>query len=151
MQKTKFGAKNKQGQVFKWLSYGNLHHVEILRDTETGKFHGEFVTTMEASHRARGIGKPKQSIIKTDHGERYEFMMALHINEIVSIDRESKRVFYRVQKFEREQKRIKLRLHTAATLNNDQETLADRYSTIEALMMSGLKKHRINAIGKVLS
>lgn len=151
LQKTKFGAKNKQGQIFKWLSYGNLHHVEILRDKETGKFHGEFVTMMEASHRARGIGKPKQAMIKTGHGEQYECMMALHINEIVSVEHERNRVFFRVQKLDAANKRLKLRLHTAATLNNDQETLADRYSTIEALMTSGLKKHRINAIGKILS
>ncbi|GAB4264456.1 MAG: type II CRISPR RNA-guided endonuclease Cas9 [Methylomicrobium sp.] len=151
LQKTKFGAKNKQGHVFKWLSYGNLHHVEILRDKETGRFHGEFVTMMEASHRARGIGKAKQPIVNINHGERYEFMMALHINDIVSIKKAGQRVFYRIQILDAANKRLKLRLHTAATLKHDHETLPDRESTIDALMQAGLKKHPINAIGRMVS
>lgn len=32
LKKTKFGARDKQGNVFKWLAYGNLHHVEIVCD-----------------------------------------------------------------------------------------------------------------------
>jgi CRISPR-associated endonuclease Csn1 len=90
LENTKFGAKDKQGKVFKWLSFGNLHHVEIIKRNETGSYSGQFVTMMEASHRAKGIKMHRQPIIKTDHGANYEFIMALHINDLVSIEGTSK-------------------------------------------------------------
>lgn len=49
LEKSKFGVKDKQGKVFKWLAYGNLHHVEILREVASGKYEGKFVTMMEVS------------------------------------------------------------------------------------------------------
>ena len=45
----KFGVKDKQGKIFKWMVYGNTHHVEIIRDKKTGQIKGEFVTMMEAA------------------------------------------------------------------------------------------------------
>jgi CRISPR-associated endonuclease Csn1 len=154
LEKTKFGARDKQGKVFKWLAYGNLHHVEIVRNKETGAYSGHFVTMMEAQRRAmtgsksaakRGV--TRENMIKTDHGAEAQFVMALHRNDLVSVEKDGKRVFYRVQKLEREQGRAILRLHTASTLKNDSESLPDRDSTINALMRADLKKHRINAIG----
>lgn len=150
LEKTKFGAKDKQGNIFKWLPFGNLHHVEILRYRETGDYSGHFVTTMEASHRSKGIKMHRQPIIKTDHGADYEFIMALHISDLVSIEKGGQRVFYRVQILDSANKRISLRLNTASTLKIDGETLLDRDSTVQALMMSGLHKHSINAIGKLI-
>jgi CRISPR-associated endonuclease Csn1 len=148
LEKTKFGAKDKQGKVFKWLAFGNLHHVEIIRHNETGVYSGQFVTMMEASHRAKGIKMPQQAIIKTDHGADYDFIMALHINDLVSVEKNGRRVYYRVQVLDSANKRISLRLHTAATIKIATETLLDRESTIPALMQAGLQKHTINAIGK---
>ncbi len=150
LEDSKLGIKNKEGKVFRWMAYGNLHHVEILYDKTKDKFTGEFVTALEASHRAKGIGKPKQPITKIDHGEGLEFVMALHINDIVSIDRDGLRSYYRIQTLDKPNKRIKLRLHIAALLSNDDETLSDRESTIPALMKSGLLIHRVNAIGKFI-
>jgi CRISPR-associated endonuclease Csn1 len=145
LEKTKFGAK-----VFKWLAYGNQHHVEIIKHKETGSYSGYFVTMMEASRRAKGINMPRQPIIKTYHGADYEFVMALHINDLVSVEKEGKRLFYRVQVLDSANKRISMRLHTASTLKNNNETLPDRDSTIPALISLGLCKHSVNAIGKLI-
>ncbi|MFZ2450913.1 MAG: hypothetical protein WAW36_10380 [Methylovulum miyakonense] len=161
LEKSKFGARDKQGKVFKWLAYGNLHHVEILRDRQTSKYSGEFVTMMEASHRAKGIGKAKQPIVKTDHGATVEFVMALHINDIVSVENDGRREFYRVQNLDSHNKRMQLRLHTAASAKTQDKakdkardqatTLPDKDSTIPALMASGLQKHKLNILGKVIA
>ena len=67
------------------MAYGNFHHIEILRNHKSGSYRGIFVTVMEATQRARGINGPKRSIVQTDHGEEYEFIMALHINDTVSV------------------------------------------------------------------
>lgn len=149
LEKTKFGAKNKQGNVFKWLAFGNTHHVEILKHQKTGKYSGQFVTTMEASHRAKGIKMHRQSIIKTDHGADYEFIMALHINDLVSIEKNGQRLFYRVQKMEAGDNRIMFRLHTTTVLDNKSEEL--RLSVNESVFSTWrLQKHAINAIGKLI-
>jgi CRISPR-associated endonuclease Csn1 len=42
---------------------------------------------MEASNRVKGINMPKQPIIKTDYGNEWKFLMALHINDTVSIEK----------------------------------------------------------------
>jgi CRISPR-associated endonuclease Csn1 len=149
LQKTKFGARNRQGEIFKWLPYGNLHHVEILKDKTTGKYSGEFITTMLASQRAKGIGQDKQAIIKTDHGENIEFVMALHINDIVSVVDNSVRVFYRVQNLDSGGNRFILRLHTAAKLDRKEEEIF--FSINDASFEKWqLQKHTINVIGKLL-
>ncbi|MFQ5598722.1 MAG: type II CRISPR RNA-guided endonuclease Cas9 [Nitrospiria bacterium] len=150
LEKSKLGVKDKQGKIFKWMAYGNMHHVEIIRHKETGKYTGVFVTMMEASRRAKGIHGKKEPIIRTDHGKANEFFMALHINDMVSVGKEGQRVFYRVQKLDSANKRVNLRLHTASTLKKVDETLKDKDSTIPALIKSGLKLHKINSIGKLM-
>jgi CRISPR-associated endonuclease Csn1 len=129
------------------MSYGNTHHVEIIKNSKTGKVKGEFVTTMLASHRAKGINIPKQAIIKTDYGQDWEFVMALHINDTVSIEQgDGERVFYRVQKIDTGAKRFVLRLGIASTLKNKDEEIYigiskdnfDKYKIV---------KHDINTIG----
>lgn len=150
LEKSKFGVKDKQGKVFKWLAFGNLHHVEILREVASGKYQGEFVTMMLAHQRVKGIGMSKQPMIKTEHGAGFEFVMALHINEIVSVEKDGKRVFYRVQVLDAANKRLKLRLHTAATIKKEEESLRDGESTIQALMNANLQKHKVNVLGKLL-
>ncbi len=148
LDETKFGVKNKDGKVFKWLAYGNLHHVEIIKNKKTGKYKGEFVTTMEAHHRAKGIGMQKQKVIKTDHGSDYEFLMALHINDLVSVEKDSEQIFYRIQKLDSGSNRMVLRLHTASTLGNKDEEI---YVSINEKSFTdwNLKKLQINVIGKI--
>jgi len=146
LESSKLGIKDRNGKVFRWMAYGNLHHVEILYNKTTDKFSGEFVTTLEASHRARGIGMPKQPIIKTDHGENLEFVMALHINDLVRANN----LIYRVQKLDSAGNRMMLRLHTAATISNKEEELflvinKNNYESY------GLRKISINSIGKIIN
>jgi CRISPR-associated endonuclease Csn1 len=149
LQQSKFGVKDKSGKIFKYMSYGNTHHVEIIRNVKTGKIKGAFVTMLEASHRVKGINLPKQPMIKTNHGDEWEFLMALHINNTVSIGKEnSERIFYRVQKINMTGT-VTLRLNTASTLENKVEKLSivinkenfDRYE---------IKLHKLNAIGGLI-
>ncbi len=147
---TKFAVRDQSGKIFKYMSYGNNHHVEIIQNTKTGKIKGEFVTMMEASHRAKGINMPKQSIIKTSHGDDWDFLMALHINDTVSIEKDDgDRVFYRVQKLDAGAKRFILRLHTASTLANKNEELYIGISK-QNFDKYNLKLHKINAIGGLI-
>jgi CRISPR-associated endonuclease Csn1 len=150
LETSKFGVKDKSGNVFKWMSYGNMHHVEIIQHKETEKYKAEFVTMMQASHRAKGIKSTlnpngnKQSIVKDEHGDEWKFIMALHINDLVSVDRvEGEREFYRVQKIETPNG-LTLRLNTASTIDNKKEGIR---KSIATLMAGGLKKHRMNSIG----
>ena len=147
LAQTKFGVKDKQGKVFKWMVYGNAHHVEIIRHKQTGEIKSEFVTMMLASHRVKGINMPQQPIIKVDHGVDYEFLMALHINDTVSIVNENGEcVFYRVQKLDSGINRIMLRLATATTLDKKDEDLHISINK-ENFEKYKIQLHRINAIG----
>jgi len=158
LMQSKFPVKNKKGDVFKWMAYGNMHHVEILKDKETGKFSGMFIPMMEAHRRAMtGTDSAKkrgvvfEPIVKKDHGQKRTFIMALHRNDIVSLRKNGRREYYRVQKFKSLNKQIILRLHTAATIKNDSDTFLARESTIPALMKNHLKLHKVNTIGKILN
>ncbi len=144
LSQTKFGVRDKTDKIFKYMSFGNTHHVEIIKNSNTGKVKGEFVTTMLASHRAKGINTPKQPIIKKDHGEEWEFVMALHINDTVSIEKDDgERVFYRVQKLEAPTG-LTLRLNTTSTLNNKDQAIR---KSISGLFQENILKHNINTIG----
>jgi len=147
LNQSKFGVKDKSGKVFKYMSYGNTHHVEIIQNTKTGKIKGEFVTMMQASHRAKGINIPKQPIIKTNHGGEWEFLMALHINDTVSIEKDGgERVFYRVQKLD-VSGGLTLRLNTASTISNKKEEIR---TSISSLFKEYIAKHKVNAIGGLI-
>ncbi len=153
LEQTKFGVKDKSGKVFKYMSYGNMHHVEIIQSKETGKFKGEFVTMMQASHRAKGIGSNlnpngvKQPIVQLNHGEEWLFVMSLHINDLVSITTDDdSRVFYRVQKLDSGSNRFVLRKHSAATLQNKDEELYVSITT-KNFKKYDIKLHKINVIG----
>ena len=146
LKKTKFGVRDRQGKVFKWMAYGNTHHVEIIRHRKTGKYEGRFVTAMEAAHRARGINGPKRPVIQTDHGEGYEFVMTLHVNDLVSVEVDGKRQFYRVQKLAYTNKKVALQHHTVAD-GKKGEGIEKWVSTL--MQEYSLQKHRVNAIGKL--
>ena len=131
--------KNKTLRI---LPYGNNHHVEILRNRKHGKYEGKFVTSMEAAKRARILKEP---VIQTDHGEDWEHIIYLCINDTVSIEENGKRNFYRVQKFQPNGNILALRLHNAATLENNKER---RLRTIAVLMRDlKMRKESVDALG----
>ena len=147
LETSKLGIKDKEGKVFRWMAFGNTHHVEIIKHKKTNKISSRFVTTLTASHRARGINMTKQPIIKTNHGEDYDFVMALHINDLVSIKSNDIIHIYRIQKLDGGSSRLMLRLHTASTIKNKEEEIN---LSITGLMKMGMKKLSVNAIGKLI-
>ena len=131
--------KNKTLRI---LPYGNNPHVEIIRNRKNEKYESRFVTTMEAAKRAR---KLKQPIIQTEHGEDWEYVTYLCINDTVSIEENGKRNFYRVQKFQPNEKILVLRLHNAATLEDNNKR---RLRTVAVLMRDlKMKKESIDVLG----
>lgn len=131
-----------EDKVLRILPYGNNHHVEIIRNRKTGKYESRFVTTMEAARRARAL---KQTIVQKHHGRDWELATYLCINDTVSIEENGKRIFYRVQVLDPGAKRIILRLHTAATLQNNQER---RLRTIAVLMRDlKMRKESVDVLG----
>jgi CRISPR-associated endonuclease Csn1 len=149
LEKNKFAIKDKAGKPFKWHAYGNIHHVEILRNKNTQKYRGEFVTMLEASARARGILRKKTPIIQSNHGDEWEFLMALHINDLVELTDAGIDRIYRVQKLDRGTSRLVLRLHRAATLNNSEQSISGSIKSLcEDFKMKSIK---VNAIGKRLN
>jgi len=154
LEKNKLGIKDKTGKVFKWMAYGNMHHVEIIQHKKTGKYKGEFITMMEAHRRAmtgtksaarRGV--ERESIIKNSQGDDWSFIMALHINDLVSVGKgDGEREFYRVQKLDTGSNRMVIRLHTAAKLDNKKEEIYFSFNDA-SFKKWDLRKHQINAIG----
>jgi CRISPR-associated endonuclease Csn1 len=145
LEKGKFGARNTNGQVFKWLAYGNYHHVEIIKNKKTDKHSGKFVTMMEANHRAKGIGQEKQAIVKIDHGDDNEFVTSLVINDLVRLEN-AKGVYYRVQKMQANGG-IHLRLHAASTLEFKEELVSMSIGSL--FEKHKLEKVLVNSIGKL--
>lgn len=88
-------------------------------------------------------------MIKTNHGDEWEFLMALHINNTVSIGKEnSERIFYRVQKINMTGT-VTLRLNTASTLKNKDEKLSIAINK-ENFDEYEIKLHKLNAIGGLI-
>jgi len=152
LEQNKVGIKDKSGAVFKYMSYGNMHHVEIIQHKETGKYKGEFVTMMQASHRAKGIQSKlnpegrKQPMVKTQHDGDWRFIMALHINDLVSVNSGNGIRYYRVQKIDSGSNRFVLRSGEASTLKNKEQELYISIS-YESFNKYGIQKCNINAIG----
>jgi CRISPR-associated endonuclease Csn1 len=136
---------DRRGHPKKALPYGNNHHVEVVRDRKSGKVKGEFVTNWEAAQRIRRRGQPA---VQRDHGAETEFLAALHINEQVEITAGQVAQVYRVQKLDPGGKRLVLRLHTAATLDDKTEEVQ---ASISKLVVDfRLKPLRLNVLGTVV-
>ena len=106
--------RDKRGGPFKYHAYGSNHHVEIFRNTRTGRVESRFVTMMEAVKRAR---RDRTPIVDCEM-EGCEFLMALSINDMVELDEGGLETLYRVQKIEPTNRRLVLRHHLAATLDD---------------------------------
>ncbi|MFN9113631.1 MAG: hypothetical protein ACK5XN_26475, partial [Bacteroidota bacterium] len=92
---------------------GSNHHVEIFADTGTGKWNGVIVSTFEAMRRA----SMKQPIVKKDHGRSKEFIMALHVNDMLEITHGDNSSIVVVQKLSEGD--IVLRPHNQARIDDE--------------------------------
>ena len=107
--------RDRRGGPFKYHAYDNNHHVEIFRNRKTGKVKARFVTMMEAAKRAR---RDKTPIVDREW-EGYEFLMSLSIDDMVELDGGGSDNLYRVQTLDTTAKRLWLRHHRAAKLDDN--------------------------------
>jgi CRISPR-associated endonuclease Csn1 len=146
LNRRKFGVKDRAGEVFKWHAYGNTHHVEIFQHrTKPKKIDARFITAMEAAKRV----SRKEPVVRVAHDAEWEFLMALHINDLVRCCRAGDWGIYRVQQLEMDGGKLTVRVHTAATLKNGEEALRKSISTL--VFTNKMQVLRVNAIGKVLN
>jgi len=123
LEKTKLGIKDQKGKVFKWMTLGNTHHVEIYQHKKTQKYKSVFVTALEAKQRVN----QKQSPIKSVLDDEHDFLFALHKNGLVQVNDGD---IFRVQKIETTSNRLMLRNHVASTLNNKEQEIHKSLSTL---------------------
>jgi CRISPR-associated endonuclease Csn1 len=140
---TVFPIKDETGQPYRYVTFGNNHHIEIIKNLKTGKYGGVVVTTMEAARRAR-IGK--KALIQRDHGQDYEFVMSLSINEMVKIPVDGKEECYRVQLLDQASSTITFRKHNSADIKDNSTRLFKNPNT---LMQSNVVKITVSPIGEV--
>lgn len=142
IEHSKLGIKNKDGEVFKWMTLGNTHHVEIYRHKETGKYKAEFITALEATQR---VVQNKQPMIKGVLDNQHEFCFALHKNDLVRAKNGDNFDTYRIQKIDSASNRLMLRTHTASRLDNKTDEIN---KSITSLMGTyEMQKIQVNAIG----
>lgn len=126
---------------------GSNHHIVLFEYTDgkkKGRWDGTVVSTFEANRRVRA-GVP---VIQMEQGDGKRFVMSLSINEMVRFrdkDTQEDR-FYRVQKIDGRSGVVAFRLHTAATIANDEERL---FKTPNALREIGAVKVSIDPLGRV--
>lgn len=139
-------VKNKSGQEYKYYPFGNNHHIEIIEHTTTGKRDGIVVTTAEAARRARNNKIPlvqkmpswkKEGIL---FGEDWKYVMSLAINDMLVLDKDNMKQYFRVQKISSNTQIFYLS-HTAATL--DEST---------SKMPNAFKCHKVivDVLGKII-
>jgi CRISPR-associated endonuclease Csn1 len=141
LEKTKLGIKDRQGEVFKWMTLGNTHHVEIYQNKETKKYKSVFVTALEAKRRVN----QKQKAIIGVLDEEHDFLFALYKNDLVQLNDGE---VYRVQKLSGGTNQVMLRKHLASTVGDKKEALLK--TTTFLLEKNELKPIKVNIIGKRL-
>ena len=120
--------------------------MEILEDIETGKRQAVFVSMMEAARRAR---IEKKTIVQRDHELRYRFVMSLCPGDMVEVDKEGEREFYRVQKMS-SGKQIEImlkRIHDALSDYNENSLALKSPEATKKI----IRKISIDALGNILS
>ena len=157
IEKEKYAVRNKQGEIFKWYSYGNIHHIEVLKDIDRNKHSGLFVTMMESHRRSMTGAKSaikrkviREPIVKKLHENNCELVMALHKKDIVSLEINGIQTLYQVQKLgqlsQGNQPRPELIPHNCS--NDKTSAISD---SIKNLMEKyHMKTHKVNVIGKLI-
>lgn len=137
------GQTDRSGGPFKYHAYGNNHHVEIFRNARTGRVEARFVTMMEAAKRAR---RDKSPIIDREKDD-CEFLMSLCINDMVELDGGGLDNLYRVQILDADGKRLVLRHHRAATLEDKSEQV--RVAVSKLVDERRMRKVNVTPLGEI--
>lgn len=126
-------VKNRCGQEYKYYPFGNNHHIEIIEHAETGRREGFVVTSAEAARRAR-INKipivqknPPWEKEGEIFGNEWKFGMSLAINDILMIDKDGLKQYFRVQKISSNTQIFYLS-HAAAILDESTSKMPDALS-----------------------
>jgi CRISPR-associated endonuclease Csn1 len=138
-----FGLKNRKGDTYKYLKYGNNSHVELIENVQTGKKEGRFVTTLEAARRVRLL---KQPMVQRNHGENYRFLTSLAVNDMVRIDGRNGSDIYRVQLLAATNNNIRFRHHLAAQLDDASQGLS---ATPTSFFDKGGEKISVDPLGRL--
>ncbi len=138
--KTKLGIKRKgaNNEIFRWMNYGNTHCVHVYQIQD--KLNCKFITSWEAAQKTRG----NRLQIPINIKENQNFLMTLYKNDTVRIAGE----LYRVQKLDLQSKRITVRKIREATIDNKETML---HKTVVKFVEEGMKKVRINVLGKIIA
>jgi CRISPR-associated endonuclease Csn1 len=97
LAETKKPIIDRSGKIFKYMSFGNINHVEVIKKDD--KMFGHFVTVDEASRmKSNYINNTKKS----------GFKFSLVVNDTISLldERINKRTYYRIQKLRFSSKNI---------------------------------------------
>jgi CRISPR-associated endonuclease Csn1 len=113
---------DEMGNFRRAVKRGSNHHIAIFEESD-GKggvrWVGEVVSTFEAARRARA----KEQIVKKENRNGGRFIMSLAINDMVRVGRGDSTRYYRVQVIDGRSSQIRLRLMTAARIENDSTRL----------------------------
>lgn len=145
-QNTMHGVERRHGVPYKFVKFGNNHHVEIVERLESGKRDCCFVTAFEAARRAR---RDRESIVRRDHGPETRFVMSLCINDIVEVDKNGSPTLYRIQNMSSgKQMEIVLKELNDAHTERNQQTLRLRNPEATRCMV---RKLAVDPIGGLSS
>ena len=123
---------------------GSNHHIVIFKYADgkkKGRWDGEVFSMFDAAQRL----KEKKPVIQRDLGEGKKFVMSLSINEMVRIGEGEAAKYYKVQKIDGSNT-VTFRLHTAATIDNNEERLFKNPNTLRE---AGAIKVTVTPTGKV--
>jgi CRISPR-associated endonuclease Csn1 len=138
-------VRDSAGRAFRYMVYGNTHHVEVFRHRPTGRIKTRFVTMFEAARRARAVNGAKCPIMNVAWDDDHEFITALAINDMVRLKGGG---IYRVQKLEKDSSRLALRWHSDATTEKNDNLVRMSVSTL--FDEHGLEKVAIDRLGRVV-
>lgn len=141
LEATRMGIKNANGDVFKWHTFGNTHHVSISKQLSTDKYLSDFVTMFEAAQR-----KNQQQCMHKQGDVENQIICHLHANDTVSINIDGSERLFRVTVLDMVDNRLTL-LPIEVSGTTDGKIRKSINVLMEKMKM---KKVTINVLGKIV-
>lgn len=129
------------GAVYRAVDPGSNHHVAIFADA-AGRWSGRFVSMFEAARRARN----HEQVVRRGDSAGADFVMSLSRGEMVSLGSDGLSQYWRVQKIDAANRRVTLRLHSSANID-DRDT--ERTMRLEPFRKTGPRKVTVDPLGRV--